>query len=248
MGPLRSAACVASTAIRRWLCHYSVANICVSEHLSLRVRLPRSYVIYHGLPPNDNVAPPVSAAGSAEKTVFAYVGRIVSEKGLPLLLEAASILKREGREFEVRIAGDGPDRAKLERLAQELDLSDRLIVTGFLDTKALRLSLEDVEAVVMPSVWEETAGLAAMEQMMRGRIVIASDIGGLSELLGTSGLKFQPKDVAGLASRLRQVLDNTSFLTRVAIQAGDKAAQKYQQEQMVKNHLQVLQKAANVVS
>ncbi len=248
MGPLRSAACVASTVIRRWLCRYSVANICVSGHLALRVRLPNSCVIYHGLPPNDNVGHPVSAAESAEKTVFAYVGRIVSEKGLPLLLEAASILKREGREFKVRIVGDGPDRAKLERLAHELGLSDRLIVTGFLDTEGLRLSLEDVKAVVMPSVWEETAGLAAMEQMMRGCIVIASDIGGLSELIGTSGLKFQPNDVAGLASRLRQVLDNTCFLTRVAIQAGDRAAQKFRHEQMVNNYLQVLQEVANDVS
>ena len=53
-------------------------------------------------------------------------------------------------------------------------------ITGFLRGHAFVNALQDVNVVVMPSMWEETAGLAAIEQMMRGRLVIAADIGGLA--------------------------------------------------------------------
>jgi glycosyltransferase involved in cell wall biosynthesis len=58
----------------------------------------------------------------------------------------------------------------------------------------------------MPSVWEETAGLAAIEQMMRGRIVIGSDIGGLGEIVDGAGLKSPAGDAQRLADQMKTVI------------------------------------------
>jgi len=237
MGPLLSVASLAGTPVRRCMCRCAAANICITEHVSRRVRLPRSRVIYYGLPANDDVAGPLPAPGSSRPIIFACVGRITGVKGLPILLKAASILKTEGRKFELRIVGDGPDRLEFERLARRLDLDDRLVVTGFLDGERLRQELEDVSVVVMPSIWEETAGLAAMEQMIRGRMVIAADIGGLSEVVGDAGLKFQPGDIVGLADRMRQILDDPAIIKMFGECAGERASQLFRQEQMVERYI-----------
>lgn len=236
MGPIMSVASLAGTAVRRWMCRHASANICITEHVSRRVRLPRSRVIYYGLPANDDVEP-LPAAGNSKPIIFAYVGRIAGIKGLPILLEAASMLKKEERKFAVRIVGDGPDRVALEQLARRLDLGDRLVVTGFLCGERLRQELADVNVVVMPSIWEETAGLAAMEQMMRCRTVIAADIGGLSEVVGDAGLKFEPGDIVGLADRMRQILDDPAVITKLGERAGKRASQLFRHETMVENHI-----------
>ena len=237
MGPILSVVSLAGTAVRRWMCRHAATNICVTEHVSRRVSLPRSRVIYHGLPADDDPACPQPAAGNSRPIVFACVGRITGVKGLPILLEAASILKKEGRKFALRIVGDGPDRVEVERLALRLDLGDRLVVTGFLDGERLRQELEDVSVVVMPSIWEETAGLAAMEQMIRGRMVIVSDIGGLSEVVGDAGLKFQPNDIAGLAERMRQILDDPAIVESFGQRARKRASQLFRIEQMIESHV-----------
>ena len=72
-----------------------------------------------------------------------------------------------------------------------LGLQDRVTFTGELRGPDFRKRLlRSVQVLVMPSRWEETAGLAAIEQMMRGGVVVAADVGGLSEVVGDAGLKF----------------------------------------------------------
>jgi glycosyltransferase involved in cell wall biosynthesis len=236
MGPVSSIARLIGTWVRRWMCLYASGNICVSQHVSKKVNLPRSQVIYHGLPTDQSEKGHYSATKREGPIVFGYVGRITGVKGVSVLLHAASILKKEGRMFALRIVGDGPDRVEIEGLARRLELGDRLVVTGFLNGARLREALEDISVLVMPSIWEETAGLAAMEQMIRGRMVIAADIGGLSEVVGDAGLKFQPSNIAGLAERMRQILNNPAFLEMLGRRAGERASQLFRQKQMIESH------------
>src|ERR1039458_2651956 len=236
MGPVSSMARLVGTWVRRWMCHHASGNICVSQHVSKRVNLPRSQVIYHGLPADQGEKGHYSASNCEGPIVFGYVGRITGVKGVSLLLDAASILKQEGRRFALRIVGDGQDRVELEGLARRLDLGDRLVITGFLNGARLREALEDISVLVMPSIWEETAGLAAMEPMIRGRLVIAAEIGGLSEVVGDAGLKFQPSNTAGLAERMRQILHNPAILEMLGKRAGERASQLFRQEQMIESH------------
>jgi len=244
MGPLRSIASLALTFLRRWMCRHAAVNICVSQHVSKRVQLPNSQVIYHGVPAEGDAHEARRGSGDGESMVFAYVGRLVCEKGVPVLLEAASMLKKEEREFKLRIIGDGPERRECERLIRCLNLADRIEITGFLTGDRLHQALEDVSVVVMPSIGEEAAGLSAISQMMRGRAVIAADIGGLSEVVGEAGLKFTPGDPASLAHQMRMILECPGFVDEIGSRSRDRALQLFRREQMIESHMSVFRAIA----
>ncbi len=143
---------------------------------------------------------------------------------------------REEREFEVRLIGDGPERAKLEAIIRQERLENCVRITGYLTGSALADALQDVRVVVMPSVWQETAGLAAMEQMVRGRLVIASDVGGLGEIVGDAGLKCSPGDPGALADRMRAVLGDASIVDSYGHKARERALHLFVRERMLDEH------------
>ncbi|MBI4544604.1 MAG: glycosyltransferase family 4 protein [Gemmatimonadetes bacterium] len=244
---------------RRWMCRRVAANAPISAHVDKRLGLPRSRVIYYGVPDGRTRAAnssgcsaaaanleqagrradspggrsDVPEAGSRRPRQFGYVGRLVSEKGLPLLLLAGQRLHQEGLEFHLFFIGDGPERPALEELTDRLGLRDRVTFTGFLQGESLDRALFDLDAVVMPSIWEETAGLAAMEHMMRGRPVIAADIGGLGEVVGEAGLMFPPADVGGLTRRLRQIVEGRVLVDELGRSARERALRVFGQQRMV---------------
>ena len=100
-------------------------------------------------------------------------------------------------------------------------------------------ALQHVTVVVMPSTWEETAGLAAIEQMMRGRLVIAADIGGLAEVLGDTGLKFPPGNTISLATCLRRVIENPPLIGAYGEKARSRALQVFQRSEMLAGHARI---------
>jgi glycosyltransferase involved in cell wall biosynthesis len=225
---------------RNWLSRAATTNIAVTKHVDNRQKLPHTKVVYHGiedpLPNPDRLIP-------SQKLRIAYVGRLVPEKGIPVLLEAGKILKAEGHDFEIRIIGDGSERPKLEELIQREKLEPFTSITGFLTGDAFAHALRDVTVVVMPSTWEETAGLAAIEQMMRGRLVIAADIGGLTEVLGDTGLKFAPGNAVSLADCLRTVIENPALIGSYGEKSRTRALELFQRSKMLSEHAQIYRHA-----
>jgi glycosyltransferase involved in cell wall biosynthesis len=225
---------------RRWLCRRAAAHVAITAHVARRIALPRTEVIYYGVPMS---TPSASEPRPRDLPLtFAYVGRLVSEKGLPVLLEAARALRDEGYLFRLRVIGDGPERSRLEQRSAALGMSDLVAFTGFLQGAALEDALRDVQVVVMPSICEETAGLAAIEHMMRGRLVIASAIGGLAEVVGDAGLVFEAGDPRGLAACMRRVLDGPSAAWAVGMQARQRAEQLFREDRMVEDHSSLYRK------
>jgi glycogen(starch) synthase len=167
------------------------------------------------------------------------VGRLVPEKGLPVLLRAAEALKSRLNQFEIFFVGDGPERPKLEALAEQTGLREITHCTGFLSGSALAKELNSVDVVVMPSAWEETAGLAAIEQMMRGRLVIASRIGGLGEIVSDAGLTFEAGNATKLAQCLDRVLDDPTLIDAFGARARERAQQMFLRERMIAEHIAV---------
>jgi glycosyltransferase involved in cell wall biosynthesis len=147
------------------------------------------------------------------------------------------MLSRQGHDFRLRIIGDGPDRGALEELTDRCGLRTRTIFTGTLRGDALREALRDSTASVMPSTWEDVAPLAAIEHMIHGRLLIASDIGGLGEFVDGVGLKFSPGDIEGLASCLRCVLDEPNLAKLLGTKARQRALQLFGKDRMVADHL-----------
>jgi glycosyltransferase involved in cell wall biosynthesis len=219
---------------RRWLCKHVSVNIAVSDHVARRLLLPRTRTIVHGL----KVTRPVEESPSNGAPLrIGYVGRLVTEKGIPILLEAAKMLNDEGFSFRLELIGDGAERKNLENAARRLRLQERITFTGYLSGAAFEEAVRALNIVVMPSQWEETAGLAVMEKMMTGGLVIVADVGGLSEVVGSAGLKFTPGDVRTLYSQLRIVMEKPSIIAAVGAMARQRALKHFDRDSMIQNHM-----------
>jgi len=203
---MRSLVHVLAAFPRNALARRATRNVAVSEHVRRRVALPSTCVIQHGI---DSVFEGATLLSPGDlpprkKVCFAFVGRFTPEKGIPVLVEALANLRRQQLEFEAKLIGDGPERPKIQSELAAAQLDSSVNITGYVSGAAFAEVIADVSVVVMPSVSEETAGLAAMEQMMRGRLVVCADIGGLTEIVGDAGLKFPPGDATALAACLRR--------------------------------------------
>ena len=138
---------------------------------------------------------------------FAFCGRLDFEKGVPLLLRAFARMHTAVPDAALRIIGRGPLQPELERLVAELDLASAVTFTGWLEPPQIDIHLADAWSLVVPSLWAEPSGLVAIEAIMRGVPVIASRIGGLSEVVedGRSGLLFPNGDEAALTERMLSI-------------------------------------------
>ena len=239
-GLLKSAVQLLLTFPHRWASKLATANVPVSRHVENRIRLPRSRLIYHGIPDSNAGSERPDTRTERDRPdppVFAYVGRLVTEKGVHVLLQSAKELADAGYSFQLKILGDGPERAALEKKVTSLGLQGCVFFAGWLEGATLQAELEGVSAVVMPTLMEETAGLALMEHMMRGGLVIASDIGGMGEVVDGAGLKFVAGSVSGLTSCLRRVLDDPGLVKLLGDKARERALRFFLRQRMISEHL-----------
>ncbi|MEK7094938.1 MAG: glycosyltransferase family 4 protein [Patescibacteria group bacterium] len=140
---------------------------------------------------------------------FLFVGRLHETKGAHILIEAA---RKTG--VMVKIVGDGPARERLKKQAGAMTNIEFLGARPRVETLEL---MRDARAVVVPSVWWEPFGLVALEPQGLGTAVIASDTGGLSEVVvhEQTGLKVPPNDIDALANAMRYLADNREVATRL---------------------------------
>ncbi len=233
------------TGLRNWLCK-RVKNVAISNHVRERHALPQTQVIYYGVKDPLEGSNVLSAGRELSSRVcFAYVGRLVPEKGVAVLLDAARMLGNEGLTFDILLVGDGPQRGELEDQMRRYGLDSCTRFTGFLRGVELHSVLEMVHAVVMPSIVEETAGLAAIEQMMRGRLVIASSIGGLTEIVGEAGLLFPPRDVVALAACMKRVIADPNLVIQLGTAARKRALELFGYERTLQEHAQLYRRLTN---
>jgi glycosyltransferase involved in cell wall biosynthesis len=235
------------TPLRRCLCRRVNLNLCISQHVLRRLELPRSVVVYYGVPQtNENLANIQLSESPTQKTKptlsIAYVGRLVFEKDVPTIVEAVRLAQATGYRIALKIVGDGPDRPRVEAAIRAHTFNPPIEMTGFLSGEALKAALGDAAVVVIPTIMEETAGLAVMEQLDRGKPVIVSDIGGLAEVAGDAGLKFPPGNAAALAACLRQLADDPALLRELGIRAKNRAVAVFSLDRMIDEHFQIFQK------
>lgn len=243
-GPLKSSWLLLSAFLRNAMSRRADANIAPSHHVAVRQGLSQTEVIFHGVedPFTGKGVPPKRAFNA--KT-FAYLGRLVVEKGVSVLLKATHLLRAEGREVDVTLIGDGPDRPRLEKEISALGLEATVRITGFVSGEYLDQILEEVGTIVIPTIMEETAGLAAMEQMMRGRLVIASAVGGLPEAVGQAGLTFPPGDATALAAAMKIVMEKPDLVVSLGKQARDHALAIFPRARMIQDHASLYRRAAH---
>jgi glycosyltransferase involved in cell wall biosynthesis len=111
------------------------------------------------------------------------------------------------------IAGDGPQRAELSRLVEEMSLGAHVQFLGHRSRDVLQQQLAGAWVHVVPSRLDEPFGIAAAEAMMLGTAVVASNAGGLSELVedGRTGILVPPASVAALSSAIICLLNDRTL-------------------------------------
>jgi glycosyltransferase involved in cell wall biosynthesis len=246
VGKIRALLSVALTYPRLWLCRRVAQNVAVSEHVRKRLIVLTPRTIENGVRDEVRTLLPHSGREIDRIPVFAFVGRLIREKGVDVLLHAAAELRAENNPCFVRLIGDGPERNRLESMALNLGIDDRVDFMGYLEGLPLADALNDAAAIVMPSICEETSGLAAIEQMMRGRLVIASDLGGLGEAVGDAGLKFEPGNVSELAHCMRLAMEDATLRMRLGVAARERAVRLFTDERMIAEHLRLYRHLLNV--
>lgn len=152
-----------------------------------------------------------------EGPLLVFSGRLVYEKGVHDLLAALPRLRRRHPGLRLVIAGDGPHRSELQAQARRRRLGRSVVWAGFRTRDELTALVAAADCVVVPSIYEPF-GMVALEGMAAGTPVIASDTGGLREIVvdGVTGVRFTPGDVSGLANAVSGVLTDEVLSRRLA--------------------------------
>ncbi len=159
-----------------------------------------------------------------------YLGRLSPEKGVETLLKA---LSGGSTDCQLLVAGEGPERARLETFALEHNLNVRF--TGHLSGQRLHDALANAKSIVMPSECYENAPLSLLEAFAHGKPVVGSRLGGISEMIddGVDGFLFEP----GSVEALRETIEHLLALPSQSIVAmGRSAREKVGREYSAENH------------
>jgi glycosyltransferase involved in cell wall biosynthesis len=136
------------------------------------------------------------------------LGKVSKEKGV--LKAVKSIISEPELDVLLTVAGDGPDVKSLNDLCH---IDSRISYVGKVKGSAKNQLLESADILIQPSEWEEPYPRVILEAFNNSCFVIATNIGGNSELVGANrGMLYDPSDVNGLTNSVRYALGNTSFV------------------------------------
>ena len=235
-GSLASSKLWLLTFLRRFLSKHAAANITPVQWLVDLLQLPRAQAIPHGLDTSrvfpERQPPP-------GPPVIAFQGRLVTTKGIRVLLEAARRLQEQSIPFALHIIGDGPERRSLDSLAGEWQLTPRVRFFGSLPPAELDAVLAQAAVVVVPSLGGEVFGLVVAENMLRALPVVASDLGAFVEVLGGAGVTFRTGDAADLVRRLAPLLHDAPAAANIGHLARQRILDFFSMSRMIEAHASV---------
>ncbi|MBE2199789.1 MAG: glycosyltransferase family 4 protein [Anaerolinea sp.] len=159
--------------------------------------------------------------------------RLVPEKGLDLLLQAAARLPGT---WQLHIAGEGPCRASLEQLAQTLAIRERVFFDGAIPSTQMPAYLQQMDVLALPSRtrpnWKEQFGRVLIEAMACGTAVIGSNSGEIPHVIGDAGLIFPEDDVDALHQHLLTLMQSETERWRLGQQGRQRVLAHYTQVQV----------------
>lgn len=142
-----------------------------------------------------------------------FLGRLVSDKGVDLLITALSNLKKDyNLTSRLTIVGTGPEENLLHNLSKKFGVSNQVNFVGSKTGVELVELLNSHKIMVVPSRWMEPFGVVALEGIACGCVVVGSEGGGLKDAIGACGVTFPNGDVEALTQALASLLSNPSEL------------------------------------
>lgn len=171
-----------------------------------------------------------------------YIGRLVEEKGVDLLLQALSDLPGEWR---LRILGSGPQKGRLESLVQELGLIGRVAFDPPIPSPGMPDYYRGLDLLVLPSRtrsnWKEQFGRVLIEAMATGVPVVGSDSGEIPHVIGDAGLIFPEDDALAFREAIEEIRRDERLRQRLAQAGRERVLERYTQAQLALETYQVYQ-------
>jgi glycosyltransferase involved in cell wall biosynthesis len=166
-------------------------------------------------------------ANNDEKLII-YVGRLVIEKGVQILIDSLVKLRHNYYGFKCLIAGKGPMNDELKRQVNYLGLETHVIFLGFVDDDTRNQLLAVSDVAVFPSLYEPF-GIVALEAMTARIPVVVSNTGGLGEIISNreNGLKVTPGDCEALAQAILELFTNNALSKQIIEQAWEEVNTVY---------------------
>jgi glycosyltransferase involved in cell wall biosynthesis/GR25 family glycosyltransferase involved in LPS biosynthesis len=180
-------------------------SIHIARHI---IRGPGEWAVRHGRGPESK---PVRVL---------CVARLAHHKGIDVLLEAVGMLRREGVELTLELAGGGDDRWKFEQQAARLEIADCVQFLGEVENNQISNLWIRADFGVLPSRTEGLP-LSVVEAMAHGKAVVATRAGGIPEVIRhqENGLLVAPEDAGGLRDALRRLVEDTALRARLGAAA-----------------------------
>lgn len=221
--------------IERAMSNRCTATITISEALrdfTLRYSPPRTPIatVLYGLK-----APRGAPGRSAEfdSPTLLAVARLVRQKGLDILIQAMRPIKDSVPDARLLLAGDGPERPALERLARDLGLADSVRFLGHRDD--VDHLMRRAWVLVHPSRWEGF-GLVLLEAMKQGMPVVAARVSAVPEIVvpGATGLLVPPEDPRALAAAVITALGDERFRRDAGMRGFERLVERFSAERMAR--------------
>lgn len=202
--------------------HLAVSRSTKADLISAGVKKDNIIISYNGVD--------LAKINSIESQKIVYdiifVGRLIHQKNVSLLIESISLLKKEFSQIKVCIVGDGPDKNKLKKQVERLQLTDNIVFKGFLEnSKDVYTSMKSAKLFVLPSLLEGF-GMVVMEAFACGLpvVVVKNKWNASQELIssGQDGLISQNNPIS-LASDIGKILLDEALCKKMGLSASLKA-------------------------
>ncbi len=164
------------------------------------------------------------------------LGRLTAQKGQEFALRALAGVKDFS--WFLSVVGEGEDKKYLQNLVSELGLNDS--VTFLPPIKEVEILYQENDVLLVPSKWEGF-GMVAAEALSAGRLVVASAVGGLKEIVeeGRTGFLFKKSDEKSFQSTLNYIYRNKKMATQIALEGKEFVENNFAVEKMVEKYEEI---------
>ncbi len=189
---------------------------------------------------------PVERSETPERVRILAIGRLIPRKGFDFLIRSLpEVMKTVERDFIVEIVGDGPQRAELTSLTQQLGVTEKVIFAGTVPYNQLAEKYQQADAFVLSSL-AEGMPLVVLEAMASGLPIVATRVQGMETLVeeGTNGHLFPPADHLSLGQCLAVMINDDSGRVRMGGESR-RIVQKYDWANIAEQYLHVYRGQTN---